>query len=329
MTLREIHIVPGLSAAGSLRQALSLSPDSILANQDDLSCGPLGSFHSVEEWRARREAYWGDACADFSFPESKGDLLTNASAICPADSLVLWISKSLAEQLLLCWIVQFLRLLNIDPQHLRVIQFERYTDRDTEIWGLGILNPTQLKTHPLPQSLTTNGLEEIDETWSAITAPEPADLLTLLSKASASLPCLRSSLRRILDRFPMRDTGLNRWEIELLKNVRDRGPRAVRVIASTLSFDTEDTVGDVWLFYRLRGLARSSLLHPLLKLAGNPESMRECELALTKAGHDVLAGRANFVTLNGIDDWVGGVHLDSASGNIWFHDGDSLVRCAE
>jgi hypothetical protein len=127
----------------------------------------------------------------------------------------------------------------------------------------------------------------------------------------------------------MRDTGLNRWEMELLKNVRDRGPRAVRVVASTLSFDIEDFVGDVWLFNRLSRLADSSLPHPLLNYTGNPASMRECEFTLTDAGHSVLAGQANQVRLNGINDWVGGVHLDSASGNIWFRDGDSLVRSSE
>src|SRR5690242_17997288 len=101
MTPRELHIAPGLSAAGSLRQALSLSPDSILANQDVLSCGPLPPFHAVEEWRKRREAYWGDIYqGDISFNESKRDLLTNSSIVSEAESLLLWLGTGLAEQLL-------------------------------------------------------------------------------------------------------------------------------------------------------------------------------------------------------------------------------------
>jgi uncharacterized protein DUF1835 len=235
---REVHIAPGLSAAGSLRQALRLSPDSILANQDVLSCGPLPLFRSVEEWRVRREAYWGNIYqGDISFAESKQDLLTNSSIVHEAESIALWIGKGLAEQLLLCWMVQFVRMLNVNPQRLPVIQFERDANRNREIWGLGILNPTQLKAHPPPQPLTTDALKEIDETWSAITAAVPTDLLTLLSKSSR-LSCLRSSLRSILERFPKRDTGLNRWEMKLLNNVRDRGPRAVKVIAHTMDFTT-------------------------------------------------------------------------------------------
>ncbi len=328
MAPREIHIAPGLSAAGSLRQALSLSPDSILASEDFLSCGPLVEFRSLNEWRVLRETYWGNVYdAEFLFSDSKRDLLTNTAALRDAESLMLWIGKGLAEQLFLSWIVQLLRLLSVDLQRLRVIQFERYADRDLEIWGLGILDPTQLVAHPQARQLTTNDLKEIEETWCAVTAARPTDLLALLSKTAQSLPHLRSSLRSMLERFPSRHAGLNSWEMKLLKNTKDRGPRAVRVIAYTLSENYgSDLIGDAWLFDRLRQLARPSLPHPLINLTGNPESLRECEVSLTDAGHTVLAGRGNCVTLNGIDDWIGGVHLDSASGNVWFHDGDSLVR---
>ena len=39
----------------------------------------------------------------------------------------------------------------------------------------------------------------------------------------------------------------------------------------------------------------------------------------------MLAGRRNFVELNGVDDWVGGVHLDSRTGVVWFRRGEELV----
>ena len=42
-------------------------------------------------------------------------------------------------------------------------------------------------------------------------------------------------------------------------------------------------------------------------------------------GEEILAGRQNFGTLNGIDDWVGGVHLESARNRAWFSDGGTLI----
>jgi hypothetical protein len=53
--------------------------------------------------------------------------------------------------------------------------------------------------------------------------------------------------------------------------------------------------------------------------------MRDCEVAITEAGELVLAGRANAIELNGIDDWVFGIHLDSRQGSVWYRKGNTLV----
>ena len=47
---------------------------------------------------------------------------------------------------------------------------------------------------------------------------------------------------------------------------------------------------------------------------------------LTEAGHAVLEGRADHVKLNGIDRWIGGVHLTNE--NVWRYDTQtkSLMR---
>jgi hypothetical protein len=43
---------------------------------------------------------------------------------------------------------------------------------------------------------------------------------------------------------------------------------------------------------------------------------------VTDAGHDVLRGDADAVALNGIDHWLGGVHLASG-GTLWRWDGEA------
>jgi hypothetical protein len=50
--------------------------------------------------------------------------------------------------------------------------------------------------------------------------------------------------------------------------------------------------------------------HPLLRTrpAGTPTGPAT-EVGLTGDGARVLAGEADHVTLNGIDRWIGGVHL--------------------
>ena len=82
---------------------------------------------------------------------------------------------------------------------------------------------------------------------------------------------------------------------------------------------------DCYLFSRLRRLADLLLRAPLVALAGDPTSMRGCEATVTENGRAVFDGRENFVKLNGIDDWVLGVHLDSARGKVWYRQDDTLV----
>jgi hypothetical protein len=47
---------------------------------------------------------------------------------------------------------------------------------------------------------------------------------------------------------------------------------------------------------------------------------------MTSDGADVLAGRADAVALNGIDRWLGGVHLTPAS--LWRRTADGGFRAS-
>ena len=60
-------------------------------------------------------------------------------------------------------------------------------------------------------------------------------------------------------------------------------------------------------------------------MSGDPYDMRNCEVVLTDAGESVLAAEANAVDLNGIDDWILGVHLDSGRGSVWYQREGTLV----
>jgi hypothetical protein len=79
-------------------------------------------------------------------------------------------------------------------------------------------------------------------------------------------------------------------------------------------------MGDLPFFARLRGLASGA--HPLVAVAGrsqagfqmpanghDAETFNAQELVITESGQAVLAQRADWVGLDGIDRWLGGVHL--------------------
>jgi hypothetical protein len=89
--------------------------------------------------------------------------------------------------------------------------------------------------------------------------------------------------------------------------------------------DNLDCIGDAQLFARLKLLGNLSLNEPLVSLKGNLAEMRETEVTVTETGKAVLNGGVNAVRLNGIDDWVGGIHLNSAAGEVWFQRDGVLV----
>jgi len=105
-----------------------------------------------------------------------------------------------------------------------------------------------------------------------------------------------------------------------------KNPAGTQAFNLPLGYNLEaDMVGDGYLFSRLRRLADPALRAPLAALSGDPTSMRTCEAEITDIGRAVFEGRENFVKLNGIDDWVLGVHLDSTIGKVWYRQDVELV----
>jgi hypothetical protein len=75
-------------------------------------------------------------------------------------------------------------------------------------------------------------------------------------------------------------------------------------------------------------LAEPALREPALEIRGSRVEYHDSEVRLTAFGERVLDGKANFVDVNGIDDWVFGVHLQSDAGRVWFHRDGDLIRRA-
>jgi hypothetical protein len=298
-------------------------PGELLVNEDVLSCGPLPHFRSVDEWTRLREAYWDTVSPGDSQRSFNHDLLANAGALLEVDSIVLWLGIGTAEQLLLAWIVRLLKLIG-SPARVHVVQFTR--EHDVNAWALGLLNPEQIKQHPPAEQLSAETIFELERLWQRVTSTEPAGLLSVLSEESPPLQHSRASLQVLVHRYPDHQTGLGRWESELLQYTKEKGPKVARVIGHTIghNFDA-DLVGDEYLFSRLRRLAGSELAHPLVTMSGDPHRMRNCEVVLTDAGESVLTARANAVELNGIDDWILGVHLDSKCRSVWYQKEGTLV----
>lgn len=322
---RALHIVSGDSAAGSLRVALRPGRDRVLVNEDLLSCGPAPATADLGVWRLARERYmreiYGES-PDYSFGGyAASGLLMNVERLRQERAIAVWAGLGLPDQLLLAWVVFLFDWLELDLSKLAIFQFETLRPAQN-VLSLGELSPEDIRDYkPAPHQLSPEEAEELRHLWKVYTSEDPAALSRYVAESSA-MPIAHRAFRELLYRYPDVRSGLGVWDECLLRHTLDNGPRAVRVIGHTLGSMSLDWQGDMHLFRRLVGMA--DVRTPLILLAGSPESMRGCEVRLTSFGHEVLAGNANTVHENGIDDWIGGVHLSSKR-NVTFRSGDSLI----
>jgi hypothetical protein len=120
---------------------------------------------------------------------------------------------------------------------------------------------------------------------------------------------------------------LSLTERRVLAAVADGAQVAAAAFVRATDRETRPYLGDTWCFALMDRLARAPV--PLLDTGqtGRPIDGRTT-VRLTGTGARVLAGDADHVTLNGIDRWIGGVHLHGRSAAWRWDDGTETVATA-
>lgn len=323
-----LHVIGNESGAGSLKVALRLSRDRVLVNEDPISCGPAPATNDLRVWRSTRENFLRGmyiGWPDFSFDQcTDHGLLMNADRLGQESLVIVWVGCGLSEQLLLAWVIFLFDQMTVDTSKLQIVQFESLSPNQ-RILGMGELSPDNIRQfRPEPRRLNSEEIRELRRVWHIFTSSDPTVLATYVAKTSP-MPLLHQAVCQLVYRYPCIRSGLGIWDEKLLHYVAEKGPAATRIIGYTMGYNkTVDQVGDFYLFQRLIDLGNVALASPLISISGNARNMRECDVKLTSFGEKVLAGKANNVEENGIDDWVGGVHLSSER-SVTFRDGGNLL----
>ncbi|MEM9301634.1 MAG: hypothetical protein AAGE01_05960 [Pseudomonadota bacterium] len=169
--------------------------------------------------------------------------------------------------------------------------------------------------------------------WTAIRAADPTGL-PALGDASDRLPFTGDAIRRFVQEFPEKATGLCRTERQLLEALRD-GPEAPGTLfRSNQGAEEVAFMGD-WSFWRVVDRLMD-VAEPAVAIVGGSafgypprvdpgsDRFREQRLRLTPFGEALCRGEADFIASNGVDRWQGGVHLKP--GNDWRRDGNRLLK---
>lgn len=321
-----LHVTNGDYAAEAIR-ALDL-PGQVLPWRDVLHEGPVPAGLPLPELSAVRARFiagrgWGaeDEVAR-GFRERDAVLARSAEH----EEVVLWFEHDLYDQLQLLQLLDWFSVHGSEGQRLTLVGADDY---------LTSVDAVRLREwFAERRAVTPPQLALARDAWAAFRGSDPRAIEHVLAADTAPLPHLAFVLRRHLEQFPGVRDGLSRSERQALAVLAD-GPLTTRE-AFSRSQEREEAVflGDTGFRSLLADLGAPP--HPLVaaedgRRIGAPPSagadVDALRVALTDAGRDVLAGRADRVRLNGIDRWLGGVHL-TADGPAWRWDAsaDRIVR---
>jgi hypothetical protein len=226
------------------------------------------------------------------------------------DEVVLWFEHDLYDQLLL---IRLLSMLPSDAgRKVSLVCSDTY---------LGPLQPEQFPAlFARRRQVAPAEIALASRAWNAFGADTPTALVALLASDTSALPYLAAALRRLLEEYPSGRDGLSRSERQILQAIANGARTGVQAFAACAVMEEAIFMGDTTFWGIASRLARGPA--PLITTGG---SMND-PVTLTATGSDVLAGRADYIRLNGIDRWIGGVHLTPAS--LWRRTPDGGLRRA-
>ena len=334
---KTLHVVSGHSAAGCLKQALRVRNNSVLVGDNELHCGPAPMMGDLIAWHRMRKVYSDTlfetclrATSDHPMPptvtfgdEPESGPHIDGERLAEADEVVVWVTQGLADQLLLAWIVFLFDRFKFDHAKLRVVEFQE-TVQNWPLVTVGGLSPEAInRLNPGAKPLDPEQIEDLRKAWPAYTSSDPRRLTEYLAEPS-SLPYLHQAMAQLVRRYPDFRTGLSDWDAVLLQQTIENGPILLRVFGHAwATSETPDMVGEGYLFDRVTKLGGPDVASPLVSLSSGPPPENRPHIEITDFGRKVLAGEANHVAENGIDDWIGGVHLTSDT--VVFRDDDHLL----
>jgi hypothetical protein len=242
---------------------------------------------------------------------------------------VLWFEADLYDQLQLAEILARLAGLGVPAGRITLICIGEHAGI-AGFGGLGELTAGQLRELPHTNAcarLTPAALELATRAWAAFRAPAPDGLGAIAATRLGELRFLGEAFDRLSREYPATRDGLSLTERRILAAVADGAADAGRAVGRAWARETRRFMGDVQCFDRMDRMAAGP--EPLLRLdppAGRVQ--RATRVRLTDAGARVLAGQADAIALNGIDRWIGGVHLHGQHVPWRWDDGTEAIIAA-
>jgi RNA polymerase sigma factor (sigma-70 family) len=307
---RMLHVLNGDATRGIMER--SDIPGTYTVWADVLHEGPVPGNVDDEEFRRMRIGFL-TAFDDFVSPE-EGEAMYRAwdellASFAEYDEVVLWFEHDLFDQLILLRHLDWFARRDMGRTTLSLICIGEFPGIEG-FAGLGQLSPDQLASLlGTRQRVTVRQTELGRAAWRAFTSSDPTAIERLRERDTSALPFLPGALVRFLEEYPSVGSGLSRTERQILDSLVRGVTTPVDLFRDTQRHEERVFMGDATFWTRLESLARGP--RPLVRLHGRPTHQRlpAGAVELTDDGRRVAAGEADAIALNGIDRWLGGVHL--------------------
>ena len=307
-----LHITNGDVAATVIEKAAI--GGEVLPWRDVLHEGPVPAGLSLEQMSEIRAQFIAD-CSWQTLEKARADFRARDSKLASFrkhQEVILWFEHDLYDQLQLLQILDWFARQDLDETALSMVSHGDY---------LGTMQPESLAAlYPRRRIVLLEDLELGGKAWSAFCSPDPKRWEDLIGMDTASLPFLGASVVRHLEQYPSLRNGLNRTEEAILKAVQAGIAKPGEIFAAAQASEESRFMGDSLFWLYLARMTESE--PPLLQVSnGRPfrlpsfcassDEFNEQSILITYVGEKVLANERDWIEINGIDKWLGGVHLTS------------------
>jgi hypothetical protein len=312
-----LHVTNGDSTAASLLQTALV--ERIVVWRDVLHEGPVPDVADAQ-LRAVRARFAGASVGTFEERDA-------ALAAGRDGEYLLWFEADLYDQLQIAQILARLAELRVPAERITLICIGEYLGI-AHFGGLGELRPDQLEGLPeaAAATLSDDALALATRAWAALRSPDPRGFAEIVAARSPELRFMPEAFDRLGREYPWTRDGLSLTERRLLAAIAEGAATAGEAFVRGAARESRPYLGDTSAFAAIERLGRVDA--PLVSVGAGAVD-RHSAVALTEDGRRVLDGAADHVSLNGIDRWIGGVHLVGRSpGWRWDEGVEAVVASA-
>ena len=216
--------------------------------------------------------------------------------------IILWFEHDLYDQL------QFIQILD---------WFFKYASKVTPIYYIScdkhLYNYTQKELNELllynKEIVSHTHYIIAKKAWSAFCSSTPEAWVKLQDDDISELPFLKHTIFRMLEEYPNTINGLSRTAHQALLIIQDNIHHPQEIFERYQETEKFKFMGDILFWDILKELVDQDLLN-------SRDEGRH--LRITSLGKEVIQGNLNWLNINQIDKWIGGVHLTQQ--NVWCWD---------